>query len=34
MVLSYEYSDYEGESINFDSYMVPTTELSKANFVF
>jgi len=29
---SYEYSDYEGESINFDSYMVPTAELSKGQF--
>jgi cytochrome c oxidase subunit 2 len=29
---SYEYSDYEGAGINFDSYMIPTAELSNGSF--
>jgi cytochrome c oxidase subunit 2 len=29
---SYEYSDYQTETLEFDSYMVPTSELNKGDF--
>lgn len=29
---SYEYSDYQTESLEFDSYMVPTSDLNKGDF--
>ncbi len=29
---SYEYSDYQAETLEFDSYMVPTSDLNKGDF--
>nr|YP_654371.1 cytochrome c oxidase subunit II [Nematostella sp. JVK-2006]ABG02345.1 cytochrome c oxidase subunit II [Nematostella sp. JVK-2006] len=29
---SYEYSDYQSETLEFDSYMVPTTDLNQGDF--
>jgi cytochrome c oxidase subunit 2 len=29
---SYEYSDYQTETLEFDSYMVPTSDLNKGDF--
>jgi cytochrome c oxidase subunit 2 len=29
---SYEYSDYQAETLEFDSYMIPTSDLNKGDF--
>ena len=29
---SYEYSDYQAETLEFDSYMIPTSDLNTGDF--